>query len=399
MQFMFYCLKPIAFIVFEIGNDYLTPFINTKPEINVYLWCGIIFNITFYIATIYFVKHVNIISYISDIVSISYCRSKNLMYVLLMFSLISYSFTALKFHDILYPIHQKDSFEAMMSLVHGGWFINVLSAIVIYPILLILSMRMSVKLLSSFGYLTVFIIFYYVLTAPSTRTWAVAMILTYYFYIEDKLKNKLCLFTTVSSASLVLMFVLNYFRQGLSLSNTAQMTLTESLNSLLLNFLQFENSLILIDYFDNHAWLNFKYLWGALTPLVLIPSALLPFKPAADKEAYLTDIVFGNKLNLLYYKENSTLTYSLPMSSYTDFGYVGVVVGAIIFALICSVFLKIISENKSPIRFMYINIFISMSASYRLGVEGALTSFYITIFTLFFIKILLKVRVCATSDL
>lgn len=398
MQFMFYGIKPLAFLIFEVGNDYLQSFVNTEPEIDVYLLCGFIFNLVFYITTIYLVKRENIISCVANAISIHYYRPKNLMYVLLLFVLISYSFTALKFHDVLYPFHKKDSFEAMMGLVHGRWFVNVLSTIVIYPFLLVLATKMREKILPSFGYLTLFMLVYYFIAAPSTRTWAVALVLTYYFYIEDKLKNKLFLFIVMVSVSVGLMFVLNYFRQGLDLGGAVHMTLSESLTSLLLNFLQFENSLILIDYFENHAWLYFKYLWGALTPLVLIPSALLPIKPAADKEAYLTDLVFGNKLNLLYYKENSTLTYSLPISSYADLGYIGVVVGAVIFAMICSVVLKTIVQNKTPMKFVYINIFISMSASYRLGVEGAMTSFYITIFTLLVIKILLKMRVCATTN-
>jgi hypothetical protein len=125
----------------------------------------------------------------------------------------------------------------------------------------------------------------------------------------------------------------------------------------------------------NYLW--FKYLGGALDPLIIVPSGLVPFdKPRADFEAQMTDTYFGPLFDVSLFTEGSTLTFTAPASAYINLGWAGVVVMALLFAFLLLAATRLSKALSPSMRIMGIYWLIAIGAGYRYSVEGAVVNTY-----------------------
>jgi oligosaccharide repeat unit polymerase len=299
---------------------------------------------------------------------------------ILFFSLAIYFIAVAKNNDFIYFLNSGvNKFELMMSLKDGKYFLNFLSGGMLYVLLIVVSVYGKTK--SSFSWLIVVMVFsYFFLAQPGTRTWALSLALSFFFlakypsiYIFGKTS---ILVLIVGFLSVIGLNVLNLVRLGQDVEVTG--LIAKSFLSLYSNFLQYENALILISSFnDTGEWLKFRFLIASLSPFVVVPNILLPFdKPRADKEAFITESLFSSDLDLNFYSEGSTLTYTVPISGYADFGLFGVAVAALIYGLIISFFYYGMKYGRVS-RLLALYGLVSFSAGYRLGVEGLMLLMYV----------------------
>ncbi|WP_439862029.1 O-antigen polymerase [Pseudomonas sp. MBLB4136] len=379
MHVVYFSLMPSLHIAFGFSvykNLHMNDILNT------YLICGVI-GITLMHVSLITALRLNkkfIGKHIFERVNSAEKTKRSLVASLLLLGGGAYVITFFKTGDFLYVFNPVNSFEVMMSLARGKYFLNFISGGLVYLCLYIVYIygEKDGKFHIPLVCLVVFI--YFILAQPATRTWVLTMLLSIIFlrhYPSRKLLSRTTVVAIFAAPVLiVLLHVLNYSRLGDYSAISLGTFFKGSLTALYLNFLQFENGLSLIEYFKSHDFLYFRFLVAALSPLAAIPSAILPFeKPRADKEAHLTELIFGDELNLNFYHLGSTLTYTIPMSGYADFGYFGTIVACVIYGMVLGLIAQGISYG-GLVRFISLYLFVSFSAGYRLGVEGLLLSVY-----------------------
>lgn len=319
-------------------------------------------------------------------------RALTVCFLLLL--LVSYAANVVLYGDPLYLTRfgTVDRFSAMMANAKGAWYLVMLSQLAMIPCIMILGMLLRddniVRIMVG---LTLFAVTFFV-TFPPTRTSVIAVIVAYALLRFDRSKSKRARTVAVAAAillSIPTIMLLNYLndnRQGVQATASAN---DEGglLRSLTKNFYQYDNGLTLIKQWRSEPGTGFSFLGASLSPVNLVPSALVPFeKPRADKEAYLTEIVFGSGLNLAYYAEGSTLTYGIPATATTDFSLIGVSLSAIIFALIIAVVMSA-RLFASPYLVFFLSYFmVTMVSSMRLSIESFIQQAQITILVLLLVK-------------
>lgn len=305
-----------------------------------------------------------------------------------------YMATVIKYGSFLYIVENIDVFSLAMSRVNGSYFLNVASSAFIYFGIFFLYIYGRRKDKISYIYFFFVALVYVVLAKPSTRSWALILLLSVIAFngYGKNLMNAKTIIPLVVAApvAVVLLNILNQLRLGRASALNVGGVIKDSFSSLYINFLQFENALLLIEKYNNHSYENFHFLLNSINPLNLVPRVLwLVDKPRADKDAYLTEIIFGGKLDSIYYSDNSTLTYTIPISGYADHGVLGVIVSCVGFGLIVGMAGKLIKKFSGVVRILALYFLISISAGYRLSLETAILSTYITVvatlvFLLFF---------------
>lgn len=305
-----------------------------------------------------------------------------------------YMATAIKYESFAYIAENIDAFSLAMSRVNGSYFLNVASSVFIYFgifFLYIYGRRKGKIRYSNFFFVA---LMYVVLAKPSTRSWALILLLSIIAFNGYK-RNLINVKTIIPLAvaapvAVVLLNILNQLRLGRASALNVGEIIKDSFSSLYINFLQFENALLLIDKYNDHSYENFHFLLNSINPLNLVPRALWLFdKPRADKDAYLTEIIFGGRLDSTFYSDNSTLTYTIPISGYADHGVMGVIISCAGFGLIVGMAGKLIKKFSGVVRILALYFLISISAGYRLSLETAILNAYIAIvatlgFLLFF---------------
>jgi hypothetical protein len=179
-------------------------------------------------------------------------------------------------------------------------------------------------------------------------------------------------------------FVVNYVRLGsfdqVNFGNAA----FDALYNAAIDMSPVDSAVLLYDQMSTPNLMYFQYLLGAITPLVMVPSSLLPFKPRPDKDVALTDLFFPGGAPSQFYHEGSTLTFTIPGSGYADAYYLGTFVASALYVAIFCVYVSI--YRKGPRSAKYIAAFYMLLhiAGYRLSIETMFISFYLSIFLIGF---------------
>ena len=302
----------------------------------------------------------------------------NLFFLILGWFLISYFIGVARTGSLLYLFTSSNAFAEMMALANGKYFLIFMTSGLVYGLLVLIMRKLNDEI--SFNKVLLFTLilsfFHFYFSTPATRTWFLLLMLsiTFYFYGDiNKLSFKKIIYISVSAiVMLPLLVILNFIRQGMSIASASL-----EINKIMLNFAQFENALILIDKINfDLDFTYFKFLFASISPLSIVPSAILPFqKPRADKEAYLTENIFGDAIDLNFYQEGSTLTYTMPISGYADFGYLGVILTALLFGVTLAFFLKLF-RKVGNLKLLIIYLALFSSTAIRFGYEGLISVFY-----------------------
>jgi hypothetical protein len=137
-----------------------------------------------------------------------------------------------------------------------------------------------------------------------------------------------------------------------------------------------DNAVLLYSEMANHGSTYFVQLLGAITPLVLLPSSLFPFKLPADKDAELTRMFFPEGADTAFYHEGSTLTFTVPATGYADAGYLGVFVASIIYVLLLCWYIRIFRRGSKSARYIAAYLMLVHIVGFRLSIESLLIGFY-----------------------
>jgi hypothetical protein len=140
-----------------------------------------------------------------------------------------------------------------------------------------------------------------------------------------------------------------------------------------------DSSVLLYSEMHNYDNTNFSQLVGALTPIVLIPSAILPIKIRADKDSVLTKMFFPEGVDTRFYHEGGTITFTVPGSGYADAGYFGVLVASVVYAVLFCVYIWIYRWGNPSAKFIAAVFMLAHIVGYRLSVESLLITFYTTL--------------------
>ena len=315
----------------------------------------------------------------------------------LLFAALSYGANVSIYGDPLYLLRfrELDRFSVMVSLVKGGWYLSTLSGIAMVPCTLILGVLWrewrALPILCGVALLGLT----YFITLPPTRTAIVATIVAFalirYDAAPTRRSKNIAIIAAVLLAvpSAMLLQYLNESRQGeraMQGNNRQDQSVLETLTA---NFFQYDNGLLLQRRWSHEDSTNFSFLLATVSPLNLVPSAIVPFeKPRADKDAYLTEMVFGSGLNLAYYSEGSTITFAMPMTATTDFGLVGVMISGLLFGLTVTFIMACRRFSAPAFLFFLSHTLVVFVAALRFSVEGLLQQMQITGVVLIVLKIL-----------
>ncbi len=316
----------------------------------------------------------------------------------LMFAALSYGANYSIYGDPFYflRIGDLDRFSVMVSLVKGGWYLSTLSGIAMVPCTLILGVLWrNWRPLPILGGLALLALTYFI-TFPPTRTAIIAAIVAFalirYDAAPTQRSKTIAVLVAIALAvpSIMLLQLLNESRLGDRAAQPAKSEQSQTmLQTLTANFFQYDNGLLLQRRWSREDSTDFSFLLATISPLNLVPSAIVPFeKPRADKDAYLTEMVFGSGLNLVYYSEGSTITFAMPMTALTDFGMLGVIVSGLIFGWTVT-FIMACRRFASPAFLFFLShTLVVFIAALRFSVEGLLQQIQIIGVVLIILKLL-----------
>jgi len=314
------------------------------------------------------------------------------------FSALSYAANVSIYGDPLYFLRlgDLDRFAVMVSLVKGGWYLSTLSGIAMVPCTLILGVLWKdwrpLPLIAGIGLLALT----YFITFPPTRTAIIAAIVAFALIRYDAAPTRRSKNIAILSAillmvpSAMLLQWLNESRLGERAAQPPKSAQSQTvLETLTANFFQYDNGLLLQRRWSREDSTDFSFLLATISPLNLVPSAIVPFeKPRADKDAYLTEMVFGSGLNLAYYSEGSTITFAMPMTALTDFGMFGTLMSGFIFGCTITFIMSCRRYSSSAFLFFLSHTLIVFIAALRFSVEGLLQQMQIIGVVLVVLKLL-----------
>ena len=293
---------------------------------------------------------------------------------------ISFIGTAAKYHDPTYLLSFADSFEATNNLAGGGWYINYLSDLAFFAFLVLTGhycFRMT--LAKSLILLLVVLAFTFFWSRPAARTPALVALIAWlctYFSKEQQARIRLPYLIAFGYILLVLLYVVNFLRSGnadgIDLSTAAFGSLFAAASDLS----PVDSAVLIYRDFTPHDYMWFYYLAGALTPAVLIPSSIFPWKIPADKDGQLTQHFFPEGLDTTFFHEGGTATFTVPASGYADAGYFGVFVASVIYLLIFYWYVSVYRRGTPSSRFISCYFLVVHLVGFRLSVESVLISFY-----------------------
>ena len=222
-----------------------------------------------------------------------------------MFAILTYGVNAFKFRSLTYFAQNLDSFAAGVSLEGGLWFVQILSWSLIFPLVAFLGRNLQAKPRRLLYFLSFAMVVFNIIAKPSTRTETVTLLAAVgvYLFSTGKIKVNLVSIGIISASAISLLVFLDLLRQGNLGAGAGPASIYSILVAAYQNVAPADNAMILIDYLKHHSWLYFRYLLPSLSPLSLVPSAVLPFKPRIDIEGVLTYQIFGFDLDPSMYHE------------------------------------------------------------------------------------------------
>lgn len=294
--------------------------------------------------------------------------------------IVSYVGCTIKFHDPLYMFKYVDAFAAEMAQANGSYYINIVSDILLMGFLMFVSYtywRMPAG--RSLVYTLALLVLTFLWTKLANRTTLLVAILAWtvcVIPIQRQKRINIFALATLGYALLMVLYVVNYIRLGNVDALGSRNPLVSAVYNAAVDMAPVDNSVMLYNDLTNHDLMYFQYLAGSITPMVLVPSAIFPFKPRVDKDSALTDLYFPNGADTTYYHEGSTLTFTIPGSGYADAYYFGVVVASLLYVGLFCWYLWIYRRGTKSARFIAAFCMMAHIAGYRLSVESLFFSFY-----------------------
>lgn len=297
---------------------------------------------------------------------------------LLFFLGVSYFANTIIYDTPSYFIASSDinRFNSMMSQTNGTWFLVVMASLGTIPAVLYVGFHLSKRPLTIAAVLKAIatVVVTYIVTFPATRTGMLTFFVAFAVILYDNaptLSGRLRMIVfaiPLALAAMAVSQILNMQRQGLEITAPLEATTVTAEST---DFLQYDNAAFLVDGLDAMEPTNFGFLAATLSPINLIPSAFVPFeKPRADKDAYLTESIFGGALDLRFYTAGSTVTFSMPITSTMDFGALGVVISGLAFGFLLVALTLFSKYSAPPSQFFLIFYSIITIASIRFSLEG-----------------------------
>lgn len=382
--FFFFLFKPYGQVYFGLGVD---PSAEVLHYSIMYQICGIILLTSLLLVRTWSRtwRHVPF----ARVFTFPVGTRKSYLRAFIIFLLVSYVGNVIRIGSPFYFLSSADLFAKTVALTNGLWFINVaaLTAITCVSLAWLSTIYVRHGKMASFGILLVFMVLIYAIGKPDSRTGLLVIFLTWLFSYPGILKKGIAgLLQMAVVAVLCIVFMLFYGLARTGSSAAEKVVANSSISSMaevaaisvFSDLRPADNALMLMEHFHYAPFWHFQYLVGAGTPLCLVPSKIFPFKLPADKEQELTNVIFPNGVNPLIYHAGSTLTFTLPASGYTDFGWAGVVVACILYSIFYMgmAFLREISPQS---RLIGTYLLLNHIAQLRISIEGIFISFYVSL--------------------
>ncbi|MED3778587.1 O-antigen polymerase [Geobacillus stearothermophilus] len=379
-------------------------FVSVMPDrsfINEVLFSNLLFVFVFFIVTL-IVSQKNIIeqSSIGSLIKkydIERISGKKIIVPFVVFFLITYLMKAYIYNDYLYFISDVNPFETTQQFKTGGWFFLVVSSAFTYiGYMLLYRISFVRKNILAFFALVLLLYFLSVFLKFAERTVILVMVIAFIIFRTEYIglwkKNKIFSFRSLLLAIFIILFLTYYdaIRQNNSIVFSFDVF---DISKQIINFLQVENSILLAEYFSNSDFLGLQYLLLVMSGYSLLPTFLLPFdKINTGVEAILTKMIFGGNLNPIFYSPNSTITFTIPMTGYAEFGYVGVVIHSFIYSIILLTLIYSYKRNTF-LSFMILILSITSVLGFRLSVESIIIGVQVSAFFYLFLVFLYKIKI------
>jgi hypothetical protein len=306
---------------------------------------------------------------------------RGVTFAFLVLMVISFVGCTIKFGDAGYLFKYVDTFAASMSLANGSYYLNSVAEILVYGFLMFASYtywKMPAK--QSFGYLILALVLTFFWTKLANRTNVLVAILAWASCAitpEQQRRINVFALAAIGYVMLVLLYVVNYIRLGTIGSINFGSAIFGAIYGAAVDMSPVDNAVMLYSDLTSHDLMYFAYLAGAITPLVMIPSAIFPFKLRPDKDSALTDLFFPHGADQTFYHEGSTLTFTIPGSGYADAYYFGVVVASALYVALFCWYLWIYRKGTRSSKFIAAFCMMVHIAGYRLSIESMFVSFYL----------------------
>jgi hypothetical protein len=126
-----------------------------------YAVCGLVFIIVFHLTVYRLYRRQRLFSdRLFRTWNFDKVRGSRFVIVLLMFTVLTYAVNVFKFHSLTYLVERIDSFAAMMNLAGGLWFVEILSPILIFPLIALLARNLDATVARGAGLLHLLISFF-----------------------------------------------------------------------------------------------------------------------------------------------------------------------------------------------------------------------------------------------
>jgi hypothetical protein len=386
---LFFAARPLLNGPLGVPDPGLLAFAIDQSAILTYTLCGLVFAVVFHPVVYWLFGRRQMFSdrlfYLCNFENVSTSR---FVTVFIGFVVLTYGLNAFKFHSLGYLFVSQDTFDAGIKLAGGLFFVQMMSSVLVFPCVVLLAKFLDSKAIRLAFILFVTMAGLIAIVHPSERTGIIALLVAvviYRFSIGGEPVRVVRIATaSIGAAAVVvlLMVSLNVLRAHSDQGDPGGSFWLPIVGGVWADTVPAANGMILIDYLRHHDWLYFRYLFLTMLPTTAIPSAIFPFKPRIDMEAILTYRIFGANLDPTEFHEGSTLSYTVPAAGHANLGYLGVIVAAILYAILFAGLLRGWKSKAVTVKFMTLYILILVVAGFRLSVEGlVIISYWILIST------------------
>jgi hypothetical protein len=378
-MFAFTILKPAMLYYFDFYLPFST---NEYSAVAAMLFGSLLFLCVQYLAVRYFSGYRPARQLIQWF-DFSHATPRGVWLTFICFMVISYIGSVIKFADVGYMWSSSlSAFDAAMNQADGSWYINYVAESLFYGAILIMAFYVSRMTPARSLALLIFVLaLTYLWVRLAARTSVLVMFIAWLASSLSAARQRSMSIIRIGLFGyflLVLLYVGNFVRLG----STEDINFTKAAFGAALaavsDLSPVDCSVLL--YSDMHKYdsTDFSQLIGSLTPIVLIPSAILPIKIRADKDSVLTKMFFPEGADTAFYHEGATITFTVPGSGYADAGYFGVLVASCVYAFLFCVYIWIYRRGSESAKFVAVFYMLAHIVGYRLSVESLLATFYTT---------------------
>jgi hypothetical protein len=308
---------------------------------------------------------------------------RGITFAFIVLMIISFIGCSIKFRDVGYLFKNLDTFAATMALSNGSFYLDIVSEILVYGFLVVMAYTYSKMPVRRSFILMIFLLgLTFVWTKLSNRTDILVSILAWTSCVmtrEQQRRLNIFRLAAFGYVLLMLLYVANFIRMGAATGATFTNAAFNAVYGAAVDLSPVDNAVMLYSDLTSHDLMYFTYLAGAITPLVLIPSAIFPFKLRPDKDVALTDLFFPHGADQTFYHEGSTLTFTIPGSGYADAYYLGVVVASVLYVGLFCWYLWVYRKGTKSAKFIAAFCIMVHIAGYRLSIETMMVGFYMFI--------------------